>query len=148
MVTGVADIVAIAHHVAFWWGDLALWIPALASILLLVGLNFPSVKAFGETELWFSLIKIVAIVALIIMGLVMILTGFEHTGTQAAFSNLWDNGGWFPTGAAGFIAGFQIAVFAFVGIELGEPPRPRRPIQLSRCPKPLIRFRSVYCSSM
>ena len=118
VVTGIADVVAIAHYVAFWWGDLSLWIPALIAIVLLLGLNLPTVKAFGETEFWFSLVKIVAIAALIIIGLTMILTGFEHNGTQASFSNLWEHGGLFPTGITGFIAGFQIAVFAFVGIEL------------------------------
>jgi D-serine/D-alanine/glycine transporter len=118
VVTGIADVVAIAHYVSYWWADLPLWIPAIACILLLLALNLPSVKAFGETEFWFALIKIVAILALIVVGLGMIITGFESDGTRAAFSNLWAHGGMFPTGFMGFVAGFQIAVFAFVGIEL------------------------------
>ncbi len=118
VVTGIADVVAIAHYVAFWWPDLPLWVPALACILLLLALNLPTVRAFGETEFWFALIKIVAIVALIVVGLVMIITGFEHDGARSSFSNLWEHGGMFPTGFMGFVAGFQIAVFAFVGIEL------------------------------
>jgi D-serine/D-alanine/glycine transporter len=118
IVTGIADVVAIAHYVAFWWADLALWIPAVACILLLLALNLPSVKNFGETEFWFALIKIIAIGALIVVGLVMIITGFENNGATASFANLWNDGGMFPTGFMGFVAGFQIAVFAFVGIEL------------------------------
>ncbi|MFD1377721.1 D-serine/D-alanine/glycine transporter [Micrococcus antarcticus] len=118
VVTGIADVVAIAHYVAFWWGDLPLWIPALACIVLLLVLNLATVKAFGETEFWFSLIKIVAIGALIVVGLVMVITGFEHNGASSSFANLWNDGGMFPTGFMGFVAGFQIAVFAFVGIEL------------------------------
>ena len=118
VVTGIADVVAIAHYVAFWWGDLPLWIPALACIALLLVLNLATVKAFGETEFWFALIKIVAIAALIVVGLVMIITGFEHNAATSSFSNLWEHGGMFPTGFMGFVAGFQIAVFAFVGIEL------------------------------
>ena len=50
VVTGIADVVAIAHYVAFWWPDLPLWVPALACILLLLALNLPTVRAFGETE--------------------------------------------------------------------------------------------------
>ncbi|HRO95317.1 D-serine/D-alanine/glycine transporter [Citricoccus sp.] len=118
VVTGIADVVAIAYYVSFWWPDLPLWIPAIACIALLLGLNLPTVKAFGETEFWFALIKIVAIVALIVIGLVMIITGFENDGVQASFDNIWTHGGMFPTGFMGFVAGFQIAVFAFVGIEL------------------------------
>lgn len=117
--TGIADVVAIAQYIAFWWSDLPLWIPALICILLLVGLNLPSVKAFGETEFWFSLVKIIAILALIVVGLVMIVTGFtSSTGDTASFTHLWSHGGMFPHGTMGFVAGFQIAVFAFVGIEL------------------------------
>jgi len=118
VVTGIADVVAIAHYVAFWWPELPLWIPAIVCIVLLAALNLPSVKNFGETEFWFALIKIVAIGALMVVGLVMVLTGFEHNGHAASFANLWNDGGMFPTGFMGFVAGFQIAVFAFVGIEL------------------------------
>lgn len=119
IVTGVADIVAITGYVGFWWPDLALWIPALVTIGLLLALNLPSVKAFGEMEFWFALIKIVAIGALVITGLLMVMRGFvAPNGAVAQISNLWNDGGMLPQGFMGFVAGFQIAVFAFVGIEL------------------------------
>lgn len=119
IVTGVADVVAISGYVAYWWPDLQLWIPALATVAVLIALNLPTVRAFGETEFWFALIKIVAIVALIIIGLVMVFTHFKApNGAEASFANLWNDGGFFPTGPMGFVAGFQIATFAFVGIEL------------------------------
>ncbi|OMC36942.1 D-serine/D-alanine/glycine transporter [Mycobacterium sp. GA-1841] len=119
IVTGVADVVAISGYVAYWWPDLKLWIPALATVVVLIALNLPTVRAFGETEFWFALIKIVAIVALIVVGLVMVFTHFKSPGgSHASFANLWNDGGFFPTGPMGFVAGFQIATFAFVGIEL------------------------------
>jgi len=124
IVTGVADVIVIASvYIKFWLPTIPLWIPALAVIVLLVLLNLPSVKGFGETEFWFAMIKIVAIVALIVVGLVLIFTGFTHeyehgTGT-ASFMNLFNqNGGFFGGEFMGFVMGFQIAVFAFVGIEL------------------------------
>lgn len=119
IVTGVADVVAISGYVAYWWPDLQLWIPALATVVVLIALNLPTVRAFGETEFWFALIKIIAIVALIVVGLVMVFIHFESPGgSHASFANLWNDGGFFPTGPMGFVAGFQIATFAFVGIEL------------------------------
>lgn len=119
IVTGIADIIAISGYVTYWWGSLPLWIPAVAAIALLIGLNLPTVKAFGEAEFWFALIKIAAIVCLIVVGLVMVVTHFvSPSGAEAAFANLWNDGGFFPTGIIGFVAGFQIATFAFVGIEL------------------------------
>lgn len=120
IVTGVADVIVIASvYVTYWLPLIPLWIPALAVIVLLILLNLPSVRGFGETEFWFALIKIVAIVLLIVIGLIMIFTGFEHDGAQASFLNLFNiEGGFFGGGVMGFVMGFQIAVFAFVGIEL------------------------------
>ncbi|MCX2699104.1 MULTISPECIES: amino acid permease [Ochrobactrum] len=119
IVTGIADVVAVSGYVSFWYPDLALWIPALGLIGVLLLLNLPNVRNFGEIEFWFALIKIVAIVALILAGAYMLITNFTlPNGTQASVTHLWANGGFFPKGFFGFVAGFQIAVFAFVGIEL------------------------------
>ncbi|MDU3928950.1 MAG: D-serine/D-alanine/glycine transporter, partial [Enterobacter asburiae] len=119
VVTGMADVVAITAYAQFWFPGLSDWVASLAVIVLLLSLNLATVKMFGEMEFWFAMIKIVAIVGLIVVGLVMVLTHFQSpTGVQASFTHLWNDGGWFPKGISGFFAGFQIAVFAFVGIEL------------------------------
>lgn len=119
VVTGVADVVAITAYAQFWFPELSQWLASLICVLVLLSLNLATVKMFGEMEFWFAMIKIVAIVGLIITGLVMVLTHFQTpTGSVASFSNLWNDGGLFPKGVNGFFAGFQIAVFAFVGIEL------------------------------
>ena len=118
VVIGMADIVAITGYMQFWWPDVPLWLPGILCIAVLLTLNMLSVKLFGELEFWFALIKILAIVALILCGIYLILTGFVGpTGEKAQLSNLWKDG-WFPHGMSGFFAAFQIAVFAFVGIEL------------------------------
>ncbi len=119
IVTAIADVIAIASYAQFWFPGLAPWIPALFCVLILLTLNLTAVKLFGEMEFWFALIKIVAIVALIVVGFGMIAWGFHSpSGHKASLANLWNDGGFFPKGLGGFFAGFQIAVFAFVGIEL------------------------------
>ncbi|WP_312409022.1 D-serine/D-alanine/glycine transporter [Comamonas sp.] len=119
IITGIADVIAISAYAQFWWPDLPQWAPAIACVALLLSLNLLTVKLFGEVEFWFAMIKIVAIVALVGTGLYMVSTGFSSpAGRQASIANLWNDGGLFPHGAMGFFAGFQIAVFAFVGIEL------------------------------
>ncbi len=119
IVTAIADVIAIAAYAQFWFPGLDAWIPALACVLLLLALNLVTVKLFGEMEFWFALIKIVAICALIITGAGLVAWGFTSpSGHTASLSNLWNDGGMFPMGLVGFFAGFQIAVFAFVGIEL------------------------------
>ncbi|MEF9965488.1 MAG: D-serine/D-alanine/glycine transporter [Comamonas sp.] len=119
VITGIADVIAISAYAQFWWPDLPQWAPAIACVAVLLSLNLLTVKLFGEVEFWFAMIKIVAIVALVGTGLYMVSTGFSSpSGRQASLANLWNDGGLFPHGAMGFFAGFQIAVFAFVGIEL------------------------------
>jgi D-serine/D-alanine/glycine transporter len=119
IITAIADVIAIAAYVQFWFPDMQAWIPAVLCVLLLLTLNLVTVRLFGEMEFWFALIKIVAIVALIIMGIGLVAWGFTSpSGNKASLANLWNDGGFFPKGIGGFFAGFQIAVFAFVGIEL------------------------------
>ena len=119
VVTAVADIIAIVGYTELWWPDLPKAVPALVVIIALLALNLPSVKNFGEIEFWFAMIKIVAICALIIVGAIMVATSFTTpSGAHAQVANLWNDGGFFPNGATGFLGAFQIAVFAFMGSEL------------------------------
>ncbi|WP_168428499.1 D-serine/D-alanine/glycine transporter [Erwinia amylovora] len=119
VVTGIADVVAISSYFQLWLPNFSIWMSALLCIFVFLSLNIATVKLFGEMEFWFAIIKIVAIVALIVCGIVLVALHYPSPGgSHAALSNIWDHGGLFPKGLSGFFAGFQIAVFAFVGIEL------------------------------
>lgn len=119
VVTGVADMVAIVGYARFWWEDIPVWLPVVAAVVLLVSLNALTVRAFGEIEFWFALVKIVAILALIVVGGWMIFRGqVNDAGSMASVSNLWNHDGLFPHGTTGFLAAFPLAIFAFSGIEL------------------------------
>jgi D-serine/D-alanine/glycine transporter len=119
VVVGVADVIAISGYARVLIPGIPLWIPALMTPLLLLGLNLPSVAAFGEMEFWFAIIKVIAIVALICTGIFMIVSHFTSPhGAVSSLANIWNDGGMFPHGIFGFVLGFQIAIFAFGGIEL------------------------------
>ncbi|WNB92936.1 amino acid permease [Bacillus sp. NEB1478] len=118
IVTGMAEITAIGLYVKFWFPSIPQWLPALAAVLVLLLINLSAVKAFGEIEFWFALIKIITILALIIIGIVLIVMGYKSHGTQASLSNLVSHGGFFPNGFTGFVLAFQMALFAFAGVEL------------------------------
>jgi len=119
VVTGIADVVVVASYAQFWFPDISQVLVSVLFVLLLLSLNLATVKMFGEMEFWFAIIKVVTIISLIIVGAVMVLTHFTSpSGSVASLSHLWNDGGMFPKGLLGFFAGFQIAVFAFVGIEL------------------------------
>ena len=121
---GIADLSAIIYYLEFFNGGESFTpmgglLISTVAILFVLGLNLVTVKLFGEMEFWFAMVKITAIIVLIVVGLWMIFTGFTSTsGTVASVSNLWTHGGMFPKGLDGFLAGFQIAIFAFVGVEL------------------------------
>lgn len=116
--TGIAEITAVGVYIRYWLPDVPQWVPALACVLILFLINMTAVKAFGEIEFWFALIKIITIIALIVIGIVLVLMSFKGNDAEASFSNLWTYGGFFPNGASGFLLSFQMAVFSFVGIEL------------------------------
>ncbi len=119
IVTGIAEIVAIAGYSKFWWPDVPVWLPALVTGCVILAFNLFNVRNFGEMEFWFALIKVAAIGCLIVVGVVLVATDFvSPQGHRAAVANLWNDGGFFATGFTGVVGGFQIAFFAFVGVEL------------------------------
>ncbi|PAF30510.1 amino acid permease [Paenibacillus sp. 7516] len=129
----MADITAVGMYTQFWFPNVPQWMPGLIALVILLVMNLATVKLFGEMEFWFALIKVIAILALIVVGLYMIFKGFTTDQGTASFTNLWSHGGWFPNGMHGFIISFQMVVFAFVGMELvgltaGETENPEKVI--------------------
>ena len=120
IVTGMAELIGITTYWDFWVknrGTAALL--AAATLFLLLCLNLLTVRMFGELEFWFALIKIIAIISLIVLAIVLAVMKFQFpSGSMASVANLWNRGGFMPNGWSGFFAGFQMAAFAFVGIEL------------------------------
>lgn len=114
----MADLTAVGLYTQFWFPTVPQWMPGLIALVILLFMNLATVKLFGEMEFWFALIKIIAILGLIVIGIFMIIKGFSTDSGPSSFSNLWSHGGMFPNGIHGFILSFQMVVFAFVGIEL------------------------------
>jgi D-serine/D-alanine/glycine transporter len=114
----MADLTAVGLYTQYWFPAVPQWMPGLIALVLLLFMNLATVKLFGEMEFWFALIKVIAILSLIIIGIFMIIKGFSTPSGPSSFTNLWSHGGMFPHGINGFILSFQMVVFAFVGIEL------------------------------
>ncbi|MBU6492136.1 MAG: amino acid permease [Burkholderiales bacterium] len=133
MVTCIAEITAVAIYMGIWFPDVPRWIWALAALSMMGAVNLVAVKAYGEFEFWFALIKVVAIIVMIIGGLGMIVFGLGNDGVPLGIGNLWRHGGFFPNGAQGLLTSLQMVMFAYIGVELiglaaGEAARPEKSI--------------------
>ena len=114
----MAEVTAVGIYVQYFFADVPQWLPAFASIIVLLAANLISVRWFGETEFWFALIKITAILAFIASGIAILVFGLGDLGDTAGVSNLWSHGGFFPNGIGGVLEALQIVTFAFMGVEL------------------------------
>ncbi|MFC9753848.1 amino acid permease [Streptomyces sp. NPDC056921] len=133
VIVAVADVTAIGVYMGFWFPEVPRWIWVLAAVLIVGALNLVSVKVFGELEFWLSLVKIVAIVAMIVVGIAVIAFGLGSGHAHVGLSNLWSNGGFFAGGIDGFVISFAIVMFAFggteiIGVTAGEAQSPEKTI--------------------
>ncbi len=130
----IADVTAFAVYMQFWFPNSSSWIWIVLVLVIILSINLVQVKAFGESEFWFTLIKVATIIAMIIGGIILMILGVSTTGNStASVANLWQHGGFFANGIGGFIACFTVVMFAFGGIETigiaaGEAEDPRRSI--------------------
>lgn len=118
VVTCMAEITAVGIYMEFWFPDIPRWIWALAALIIMAAVNFLAVKAYGELEFWFALIKIVTIIFMIIVGIGIIVFGIGNGGIATGISNLWKHGGLLPNGITGVLMSLQMVMFAFLGIEM------------------------------
>lgn len=133
IVSSMSDLTVMGQYFAYWYPQVPHWLTVLFIVLLLISFNLLGARLFGELEFWFSIIKVVTIITMVIVGLVLIFLSFKTEYGHASFGNLIHHGGMFPHGAAGFLMSFQIAVYSFIGIELigvtaGETKNPEKTI--------------------
>lgn len=133
VVVGMAEITVIGVYVNYWFPDIPQWVTALATLIVVTLINLMNVKAFGEFEFWLALIKVVAIIGMILVGLGIILFGFGNGGQPMGLDNLWAHGGFMPNGIEGILLSLVLVMFSFGGVELvgitaGEAKDPRKSI--------------------
>ncbi|MER6910843.1 amino acid permease [Streptomyces sp. NPDC000594] len=117
-----------------WIPAVPQWAWALIVMVVLTATNLASVGSYGEFEFWFAGIKVVAIGAFIVIGLLAVfglLPGSDNPGS--GFAHLSDAGGFFPEGYGAILTGVLMVVFSFMGSEIvtlaaGESADPQRAV--------------------
>lgn len=118
VIVALADVTAFGIYMGLWYPDVPRWIWVLSIIFFIGAMNLCHVRIFGEMEFWLSLIKVVAIIAMIVAGGSIIFFGFGHAFPATGLENLWSHGGFAPNGWQGIIASLGIVMFAFGGVEI------------------------------
>lgn len=113
----LADLTAIGIYMKFWFPNVAALVWVAATLLLVGAANIASTKMFGELEFGLTLVKVGAVVAMILGGAAVIIFGLSDS-QSTGFSNLVNDGGFFPQGFGGLIGAFILVLFAFGGTEI------------------------------
>lgn len=135
-ITVAAELVAATIIMKFWFPDVPSTIWSGLFLVVILVINYFSSGAFGESEFWFALIKVIAVLAFIVLGVAMIFGIMNgHAGGFSNWNLVAQDGksapfvdGWF-----GILAVFMVAGFSFQGTELvavaaGEAKNPEKSI--------------------
>ncbi|KAL7266644.1 histidine permease [Rhizina undulata] len=111
------EIVAASITIDYWNSNTQLkaaWVSIFW--VLIVSINLFGVKGYGEAEFVFSLVKVVAVIGFIILGIILNVGGAP--GGSYIGGKYWHDPGPFHHGFKGLCSVFVTAAFAFAGTEL------------------------------
>ncbi|WWC72693.1 uncharacterized protein I206_106657 [Kwoniella pini CBS 10737] len=158
-ITIPVEIVAAAIVISYWDATTNAAVYITVCLVLIWTVNMFGARVYGETEFWFSAIKVVTIVGLILLGIILMCgggpnhdaIGFRYWRNPGPFNYISINGGDDVIGGrwGQFLAFWNVfiqAAFSFLGTEiiattLGEAENPRKTV-----PKAIKRvfFRLVF----
>ncbi|QTF08908.1 S-methylmethionine permease [Brenneria izadpanahii] len=132
-----SSLTAAGFCMQYWFPQVPVWIWCLLFCTLIFLLNVISSRFFAEGEFWFSLIKVVTILAFIILG-AGAMFGFIplKDGSPAPFFHNITSSGWFPHGGLPILMTMVAVNFAFSGTELigiaaGETENPQKVVPIA-----------------
>jgi len=111
-----AEVTAVAIYFGFWFPQVPGWTWVMLMSAGLVAMNALQVGNFGEFEYWFALIKVLAIVIFIAVGLLLI-TGLGPW-PAVGLANLTHHGGFLPHGWRGVWLALTLAITSYMGVEV------------------------------
>ena len=109
-----AEATAAATFATLWLPQLPTWILASAFALTISGINFLTVKGFGEVESGMSIVKLSAIGLFILVAAAAVFLAWPHALGHGVMS--WSaGGGFFPHGLKGIGAAMIVVMFSMSG---------------------------------
>lgn len=123
------ELTAAGITISYWNSGINVGVFITIFLILLTAINLAGVRGYGEAEFVFSIIKVVAVVGFIIVGIVIDAGGGPNHIKLG--SQYWTDPGAFANGFKGVCSVFVTAAFSFAGTELvglaaAECENPRR----------------------
>ncbi|WP_307201030.1 amino acid permease [Paenibacillus harenae] len=130
-ITIAAEIAAANLIVKYWLPNSSTLLWSIIFLGVMAGINYLSVRAYGESEYWFSFLKVATVILFILVGLLMIV-GIMG-GHQGGIRWMDEGETAFPGGFLAIFGVFMAAGFTFQGTELigiaaGESEDPARSV--------------------
>ncbi|KAJ2358929.1 hypothetical protein IWW50_002814 [Coemansia erecta] len=131
MLTVGSELVACGIIVQYWLPHVSGAVWSVVALLTMYALNAVSVRGYGEAEFWMSVLKVLAVVVFVIVG---ILTVAGATGGEVIGGRNWHvDGAPFKDHIVGILKACIVAAFSMqgteiVGITVGECANPRREV--------------------
>ena len=132
-----SSLTAAGFCMQYWFPSVPVWVWCLVFCVLIFVLNVISARFFAEGEFWFSVIKVITILAFIILGAgAMIGIIPLNDGAPAPLLTNLTAHGWFPFGGLPILMTMVAVNFAFSGTELigiaaGETEIPHKVVPLA-----------------
>ena len=131
ILAGMAELIAIATYIRLWLPNISAWLIEILILGILSIINLCIVRFFGKTESMLSIIKIIAIIALILVGIWMIAVHHKNpVGTSAGLGNVTKDYTSFPHGFREFLNAFPMVFFSLKEWNLSVSRLPKRKIRV------------------
>lgn len=120
LVTLPLELTAASITLSYWPGAQGVNPAAFVVIfwLAVVLINFFGVRGYGEAEFVFSIIKVIAVIGFIILGIIIAAGGVPGSKQGYLGAHYWYDPGAFNSGFKGLCSVFVTAAFSFGGTEL------------------------------
>lgn len=118
--TAIAEATAVAVYFHYWsaFSSVPQWLIAFIALSVVLTMNLISVKLFGEMEFWAALVKVFALTAFLVVGLVFLVGRFHIQDHSAGIGVISHSGGWLPFGISPLVLVISGVIFSYGGVEL------------------------------
>lgn len=120
MVSGL-EVTGAATFFVVWFPGVPQWVVALVIVVVIGGINLLAAGQYGEIEAWLSMVKIIAIVGFLCVGVFLVartaLVG-PLPGHEGVLQNVLGHNGFAPNGLSGIAVALLAVITSFGGLEI------------------------------